>query len=104
MEQERKTVKIRCGVANGIELQLWKQGFDDGTGVKPTVVDGLPVRLKGPSGLRAGVGNTNLKDLIEVTEVDAEWWSKWLAQNAKNPMVEMGFIGPVEEKTPNPTP
>lgn len=100
-------VRIACLIPNGIAIRLSKIGWDDGTGdgVKPMVHDGPGIRLNGPSSLHAGAGNTSPVDVEPgVTEVDEEWWGKWLTQNARNPAVEMKhiFVLPEEEK-PNPT-
>jgi len=103
---EQKMVKVACLIPNGIMIRLSKVGWDDGTrdGVKPMVHDGPGVRLNGPSPLHTGAGNTSPPDLDPgITEVDAEWWGKWLTQNALNPAVEMKQIYLLEEAKPNPT-
>lgn len=88
-----KTVRVECGIPNGMSLQLWKRGYDDGTGFHPMIRDGSPVILNGPSSTDTGVGNTERPDLpFGVTEVDAEFWSAWLAQNEKNPAFGIGQI------------
>ena len=95
---EAKTVKVACHVPNGLTVCLFKQGFDDGTGVNPTVRDGDWVKLKGPASLHTGAGATSRPDAAPgIIEVNAEWFDKWWAQNQKNPMVEMKLIGKVEE-------
>ncbi len=101
-----RTVKIACLIPNGIYVRLYKSGFDDGTGdgVKPTVHDGPAVRLNGPSPLHTGVGNTDPVDIEPgFTEVDAEWWEKWVEQNAINPAVATKQIFVAPEDEPNPT-
>lgn len=101
MTEDRKTVTVLCRVPNGIMLRLTKQGFDDGTGFKPQIWDGAGVRLNGPSALHTGAGAPEGVHLDPVeTEVDAEWFGKWLAQNAKNPLV---VDGAVKEQAENPT-
>lgn len=100
-------VNIACRVPNGIMIRRSKTGFDDGTGdgVKPIVHDGPGIRLNGPSALHTGAGNTDRQDLAPgITEVDAEWWSAWLAQNQSNALVTMGQVYALdEEPLPNPT-
>jgi hypothetical protein len=100
-EEKRKTVKIACSITNGITLQLWQPGYDDGTGdgKKMPRKDGPAVRLNGPSALHTGAGATHRIDVPPgETEVDAEWWGKWKAQNVHNPYFEVGAIHEVEEE------
>lgn len=105
MQPERKTVRIACRIPNGVAIRLSKVGWDDGTGVKPTVHDGPGIRLNGPSPLHTGAGNTSPDDLEPgITDVDAEWWGKWLAQNRLNPAVQLKQIFLLEEEAKsNPT-
>lgn len=110
---ERPKVRVACSVPNGLAIRLFKVGYDDGTGHNPMIWDGPGIRLNGPSALQAGTNNTT-GELIEpgITEVDAEWWGLWLAQNAQNPFVgehmvyefkpEPGEPGPYPESQPGP--
>ena len=106
---EKPKVKVACSVPNGLAIRLFKVGYDDGTGdnVKPMIGDGAGVRLNGPSALHTGAGNTSPTDLEPgITEVDAEWWGKWLAQNQQNPFVAERFVYEFKEEAkaeaPNP--
>lgn len=104
-EEKRKTVRVACTITNGAMLQLWQKGFDDGTGDGERMPrkDGLAVRLNGPSALHTGAGATHRADVEPgVTEVDAEWWGKWLDQNKLNPAVDSGAIREVKEDCPLP--
>lgn len=95
---ERRTVQVFCCIPNGIELQLMRQGFDDGTGMRPQRRHGAPVRVGGPSGRMQGVGALSRSpeaSQAAVTDVDAEFWAEWLEQNGRNPVVEQGWIGEV---------
>lgn len=98
-------VKVACTVLNGITIVKWKRGFDDGTGdgEAPMIKDGDPIRLRGPSSLRAGAGNPDGNGLEPViTEVPDEWdFPAWLEQNKKNPFVLKGLISRVEDAVPN---
>lgn len=99
-------VKVACTVPNGITLRLYKSGYDDGTGdgVKPMVYDGDQVRLAGPSSLHTGAHATARGDIEPtLTEVDGEWWAKWIKQNENNPAVTGGHIREHREQ-PNPIP
>jgi hypothetical protein len=100
-----RTVKVKCSVPNGMLIRISKPGYDDGTGdnVKTTVWDGPGVRLNGPSSLHAGAGNSDgAGQEPGETEVDAEWFDRWLEQNKINPLVADGHVQKVEEKE-NPT-
>lgn len=98
-EENRKTVRIACTITNGIMLQLWKPGFDDGTGKNPMIHDGPGVRLNGPHARDTGAGATHRIDVPPaITEVDAEWWAKWKEQNKLNPYFDVGAIREVEEE------
>ena len=93
---ERKTVRIGCRVANGLDICLFKPGYDDGTGsgYRP-ILPGKRVSLKGPGGLAAGVGDQALQrsQRHDVTDVDAVFWDEWKAQNAgKNQIFDQGLI------------
>jgi hypothetical protein len=106
-QAERKKVQVACRVPGGIMSAHWKPGFDDGTGVKPTIRDGAAIRLNGPSGVHTGVNATEgSRDLPPgLTEIDAEWWDKWLAANPKNPFVTDKLVYLHEPEPPeNPTP
>ena len=98
-------VKVACRVPNGISIRRFKHGYDDGTGYKPMIPDGLPVFLPGPSSLHTGVGNTSADADPVVSEVDAEWWAAWLEENKLNPLVtsEQVCLLREEEHAPNPT-
>lgn len=110
METEKKIVRVACAVPNGVMIRRWKPGYDDGTGFKPTIPDGPAVQLNGTSAVAAGVGNTSPSGLDPgITEVDAEWWDAWLAQNGENPLVAMEHVwvlkDPEEAKAePDPDP
>lgn len=101
-------VKIACRQIGGVQIRLWKKGWDDGTGdnVRPTVVDGPPVALKGPSARLAGVQSSSPMDLEpEHTLVDADWWARWKDQNeGKNPLLDHGAIWEVGTAESKPTP
>jgi hypothetical protein len=105
---EREKVQVACHVPNGIMIALWKQGYDDGTGdnVKPTIRDGVTVRLNGPPAIHTGVNATDGAGLPPgLTEIDAEWWAKWWAANQRNPFVLEKRVYRYEpEKIENPTP
>lgn len=109
VEAKRATVTVGCKVPNGIMLNLWKKGYDDGTGdgERPTIRDGVGIRLNGPSSINTGAGAPHRDDLHAETEVDAGWWAKWAEQNKLNPYLVEGFIFEVKkEEVPagNPTP
>jgi hypothetical protein len=95
-------VKVACHLVNGMNIRLFRQGYDDGTGdnVRQVIQDGPGVRLNGPDGKSAGVGDpAGGKHLPPgVTEVDEEWARKWLAQNKLNPFVAEGLIYIVDDK------
>lgn len=101
VESEKRKVRVACRVSNGIMLRLYKQApAYMGETLLP---DGAGVRLSGPSSLHTGAGSSDRRDLQPgITEIDADWWSSWLAQNPgdKNQMVGDGLIYAVEE---NPT-
>ena len=93
-------MKVACKVLNGLLIQAWKPGYDDGTGdgVKSVIKDGPAVRLNGPSSLHAGAGNSSGAGLEPgITEVDGEWFAAWLEQNKLNPFVAEGLIYAIEE-------
>jgi hypothetical protein len=103
MAEDRKTIKIFCRIANGVALRLTKKGYDDGTGHCPQIQDGDAVTLRGPSALHAGVndhGAHNQSPAVE-NEIDAEFWTKWSEQNARNPflMQKMIFSPEAEQRT-----
>jgi hypothetical protein len=105
-EEKRKTVKVSCTQTNGLSICLFHKGYDDGTGIRQVVRDGPHIRLNGPSGLIAGTttGDHSHGGAPGITEVDAEWWSKWLEQNTgKNPLLDAGVVAEVREEE-NPTP
>jgi hypothetical protein len=93
MEQKRAMVQVGCRVLNGVMIRRTKQGYDDGTGFKPIVHDGPGVRLNGPPGANAGVGNSDgLGSEPGITEVAAEWFAAWLEQHKASPMVTEGHV------------
>ena len=95
-------VKVACKVVNGVMLQKWKRGFDDGTGdgEAPTVKDGLAFRLRGPSALHTGAGNTSGADLDPViNDVPDDFrFADWLKQHEKSQFVADGFIYEVKDE------
>jgi hypothetical protein len=90
-QQERAKVRVACTIVNGVELRLSDRTFDDGTGMRHAVPVGEPVRLNGASALPAGAGNPG-DGAAGVTEVDAEWWGKWLEQNQGSPLLAAGAV------------
>jgi hypothetical protein len=94
MEENRKTVKVFCRVANGVELRLTKDGYDDGTGFHHKIQYGEPVVLGGPSALHAGVNDHALHSPTAAAEneVDANFWAEWAKQNERNPLLAQGMI------------
>lgn len=98
-DEQRAKVKVGCIIPNGIMLQLWKKGFDDGTGDGETMPskDGVGVRLNGPSTLNTGAGATH-RGGSAFTEVDAEWFGKWREQNKLNPLLAEGSIYEVKDE------
>lgn len=102
--ERRKTVTVACRVMNGLSVRLHKRGEDDGTGARPMIADGAPVRLAGPSSIDAGVGSTERLDEVPITtEVDAEWWGKWHEQNKLNPFVSKGLVYALEDRKEDPS-
>ncbi len=100
-DEKPEMVKVACKIPNGIELRLFKQGFDDGTGQRPLIHDQTKPRvfLAGPNTLGAGVGNTMVETAPAVhSDVDAEYFAEWLKQNEKNPLVTKGFIVQVDKE------
>lgn len=106
-QQERPKVRIACHQVNGLMLQNWKPGYDDGTGdgVKTVIKDGPAIRLNGPSAREAGVGNTERTGAEPgITEVDAEWWGKFeTANRGKNPLIDDKIIEKMDDPPANPT-
>lgn len=98
-EQQQKKRRIACRVVNGVKLRLFKEGYDDGTGKKPMVVDGDAVVVAGPSGHGAGVGApSGFGGGYSITEVDDAFWTAWVAQNeGKNPLLDGGEIYDLDE-------
>ena len=100
MAEDRKTVTVFCRIANGVELRLFKPGYDDGTGsgYRPIVGTGPKVLLKGPSGLAAGTADhAGVHAEPVANEIDAAWWAEWQEQNkGHNPLFDRGFV--YEEK------
>lgn len=99
------TVKVACTVINGLLIRNQIEGVDDGTGdgVKQAG-HGPAIRLSGPSGRDTGVGATDRQDLDPgITEVESEFMTEWLRQNAKNPFVVSNrvYIVPEQPVVPN---
>lgn len=91
--ERRKKVLVSCSIVNGIELEHFDRGEDDGTGsgYHPIIAKGPRVKLAGPSGLSAGVGRAGKGDAVTTT-VDAEWFDAWWKANQRNPLVANGAI------------
>lgn len=97
--EKRETVKIACSHMNGMMLNLYTRRQGD-LGEPIMRREGAGVRLNGPSGVMGGT-NAGAEGEPGITEVDAEWWSKWLEQNkGKNPLLDLGVIREMQE---NPT-
>lgn len=99
--EKRETVKIECSHMGGLMLNIFTRGR--GEFGEPTVVrDGPGIRLNGPSGVMGGTNaGAELPASPGITEIDAEWWSKWREQNTgKNPLLDQGVIREFKE---NPT-
>lgn len=96
--------KVACSIMNGIIIQKWKTGFDDGTGdgVSNVVKDGTAIRLNGPPALLSGVMNpAGAGQQPGITEVPDEWrFDDWLKANEQNPFVAEGMIRKVEDEAP----
>ena len=86
-----ETVRVACTIPNGIELRLYREGHDDGTGTKPRVPDGDPVFIPGPNSTPTGAHATGTLQPV-VTEINAHCMRGWLEQNEKNPFVVRGSI------------
>lgn len=103
MTDEKAKVRVACTITNGIMLQVWKPGFDDGTGKNPMIHDGAAVRLNGPSARDTGAGATHRTDVEPaITEVDADWWAAWKKQNTLNPYFDSGAIKELEDEGARP--
>ncbi len=90
-EKKVQMVRIGCRQPNGLALDLFKKGFDDGTGFVPTVRDGPVMRLNGPtSHVAAGASDpTGNADAFGTTEIPAAFWTAWVEQNkGKNPLLD----------------
>lgn len=101
MTDKPKAIKrIACTNVNGIKLRLFKEGYDDGTGFKPQVVDGPAVTISGPSAVGTGVSSpSGYGGGYAITDVDAPFWDAWVAQNkGKNPLFDEGFVYDVDAK------
>jgi hypothetical protein len=90
-------VKVACHMDNGVMLNLFKPGYDDGTGdgVKPTIRDGVGFRLNGPGGKSGGINGNSVPPGI--TDVPDKWFEEWLKQNKLNPMVTQNMIYALQE-------
>jgi hypothetical protein len=97
-------VRVACTVINGLLIRNAIDGVDDGTGdgVKQAG-HGPAIRLNGPSARDTGVGATDRRDLEPgITEVDEDFMTEWLRQNAKNPFVVDEWVYVVEHsEVPN---
>lgn len=81
MAQDRPKVRVACTVPNGLALQLLEP-FDDGSGLPAMRRVGPRVVIKGSVSPRSDLANGP-----EITEIDAEFWEKWLAQNKDTALV-----------------
>lgn len=88
--------RVSCSIPGGIELRLFKRGYDDGAGVRPMVPDGPAFLLPGPETRNAGVGAESGGAPV-ITEVDEKFMDAWLEQNERNPLVANGSIARVKE-------
>jgi len=95
-DEKKKTVRIGCRIVNGITLQAYKHGYDDGTGYRPFVADGPGVVLRGPPALGVGVGSPSHAE-AEFTEVDAAWFDAWLETNKDSDLVKNDLVYRDEE-------
>lgn len=93
MSGEREVIKVACSVPNGLELRIMRQ-FDDGVGMKHQVGE-RSFLLAGPRNTLGGVGSNDAGAIV--SEVDAETWRAWLAQNPGNPLLEAGVIREIPE-------
>lgn len=96
MGETRKVVRVACSVPNGIALRL-SQEFTE-FGIKGMRLVGDPVILRGPTSPRSDFSPGE-----EITDVDAEFWAKWLAQNARNPLVVNKSLRDFDEKPKDET-
>lgn len=98
--EDRRIVKIACNIQNGVVLHLFTH--TKGEMGEPRVLrDGATVRLAGPVGVMGGTNQSPSEWPAVITEVDAEWWEKWKAQNiGKNALLDHGAIREWQE---NPT-
>lgn len=76
-----ESVKVFCTVPNGVSLRLTRE-FDDGTGAKQRYPIGDAVIIGGPRSPASDFGAEPI-----ATEVDPEFWSKWLEQNPDSPLM-----------------
>lgn len=102
-EEKKPVTRVGCHQPNGLLIRLYRN--DDLQGL---VQEGPAFRLNGPDGSAGGAGNPVPPGLEPgVTEVDSEWWGKWVEQNkGKNPLLDEGHVFALDEKTDpaeNPT-
>ncbi len=91
-------VKVACRVVNGIKINRFKPGYDDGTGKQPLAPTGPTVTLTGPSALHAGVGSSNADGQEPgITIVDKEWIEGWLEENSQTNLVREGYVSIVPD-------
>lgn len=96
-DTKQRTVKVRCAIPNGIELRVFKEGHDDGSGTRRMVVDTAhpPIVLAGPGAIAAG---TLAPEGLGETEVPADLWDLWLKQNQNSPLVTSGQVTGPDQK------
>lgn len=101
MSETRSVVKVACSIVNGLKLRVSRPGYDEGTGsgMKMPAFDAQQVTLKGPSPIDAGVGSPSSSKTggVGITEVDAEFFARWLEQNERNPIVQQGCVRVIED-------
>lgn len=98
--EKRRTVRVACSQMNGLMLQLYTRARDE-LGVTQALRDGPAVRLNGPSGAMGGTNQNPDEWPPGITELDGEWWDRWVEQNkGKNPLLDGGVIREWQE---NPT-
>lgn len=78
MAEQRKTVSVSCAVPNGVHLRLHEMR-EGPLGIRTAVMVGNSVELR--PGTNAGI--------------DAEFFAKWLAQNADSDLVRGGVVARV---------
>lgn len=91
MSGERKKVRVSCSHPGGLELHVYELGPDDGSGHRPMVPKGAPIKLKGPSTVHAGTSDPGARLATPVVndDIDAEVMQAWLDQNVNSPLAEL---------------